>query len=294
MNRIIITWITLLLLVTLCGAQERPLASLLPPPPADQGWRFDIEPESYGPDNLFEYIDGEAELYNDYHFIGMITAVYGKGSDMALSYTVDISELATPLDAFGLYSRHRTPELSFAALGEEATLSELNLRFYQNRYFIQINAGSFEKEVQAEMLRVARVIASSLPPAVPVHELQLLPQADQQPHSLQYFTRGMLGQSVFPAGLMARYLTAGDTLQAFLVLTAETRQSLAAFSAFTASLKERGKLLAERPGRIEMELPYQGRLLAVHHLHWIVGVSGHRSTETGEALIARIISNLGE
>ncbi|HQG46470.1 MAG TPA: hypothetical protein PLG50_12495, partial [bacterium] len=250
MNRMSAAWIALIAVATCCGAQELQLTSLLPAPLADKGWRFDLEPQSYSPDNLFEYIDGEAELYNDYHFVGMVTAAYIKGSDMALSYTVDISELASPLDAFGLYSRHRTPELSFAAIGEEATLSELNLRFYQNRYFVQINAGSFEGEVQDEMLRVARAIVASLPPAAPAHELQLLPQAEQQPHSLQYFTRGMLGQSAFPAGLMARYLVAGDTLQAFLVLTAETRQSLAAFSAFTANLKERGRLIAELPGRI--------------------------------------------
>ncbi|HNW60082.1 MAG TPA: hypothetical protein PKI62_10440 [bacterium] len=277
-----------------CGAQELPLTRLLPQPLAEKGWRFDLEPQTYGPENLFEYIDGEADLYNEYHFIGMATAAFTKGGDMAFSYTVDISEFATPLDAFGLYSRHRTPDLTFTEIGEEATLSELNLRFHQNRYVVQINAGSFEGEVQDEMLRVAHAIAALLPPAAPPHELLLLPREGQQPHSLQYFTQGMLGQSAFPAGLMAAYVAAGDTMQAFLVLTPEARQSLAAFAHFADNLKQRGTLIAEQPGRIEVETPWQGRILGVHHLHWIVGVIGHRKTETGEALVASIIANLGE
>ncbi len=290
---------TLLLLLLLsltagCAAQEMTLINRLPLPVAENGWRFDIEPQSYLPDNLFEYINGEAELYNDYHFVEMATAAYIRGDDMNMTYTVDISDMGTPLDAFGIYSRHRSPGLEYAEIGEEATLSELNIRFYKGRYFVQLNAGSFEETVREEMMRTARGIAGALPGAPPPRELVLLPQADQLPHSLVYYTRGMLGQSLCPAGLMAHYVVQGDTVQAFLVLTASAGESLPAFQAFSAGLKERGTLIAEKPGRIEVETPYQGRLLALHHLHSIVGVMGYKEVETAEALAAGLVANLGE
>ena len=259
------TLILLLALSALCGAQETALLDRLPLPAAGSGWRFDIDPQSYLPDNLFEYIDGEAELYNDYHFAGMATAAYIRGDDMNMTYSVDISDMGTPLNAFGIYSRHRSPGLEYAAIGEEATVSELNIRFYKGRYFVQINAGSFEETVREEMLRTAHAIAESLPGAQPPRELSLLPHENQLPHSLVCYTRGMLGQSLFPAGLMAKFVVASDTVGAFLVLTSSAGESLPAFQGFSASLKERGSLLAESPGRIEVETPYQGRILALHH-----------------------------
>ncbi|HOC24927.1 MAG TPA: hypothetical protein PKJ13_06430 [bacterium] len=284
----------LLALWALCAAQEMPLIDRLPLPANGSGWRFDIEPQSYLPDNLFEYINGEAELYNDYHFAGMATAAYIRGDDMNMTYSVDISDMGTPLDAFGIYSRHRSPELEYAAIGEEATVSELNIRFYKGRYFVQINAGSFEEAVREEMLRTANAIAETLPVAPMPRELALLPQENQLPHSLVYYTRGMLGQSLFPAGLMAKFVVASDTVGAFLVLTSSAGESLPAFQGFSASLKERGSLLAESPGRIEVETPYQGRILALHHLHWIVGVMGYKERETAERLAAGLSANLGE
>jgi hypothetical protein len=294
MKTCFVLFILILLMTAGCGAQETALVDLLPHPDQEKGWVYDIEPQRYGPENLFEYIDGEAELYIDYHFVEMATAAYSKKGDMALTYSVDISELDSPLDAFGLYSRHRTPDLTFAEIGDEAALSELNIRFYQNRFFIQINAGSFEPEVQDEMLRVARTIAGSLPPGAPPRELHLLPLENQQPHSLQYFTKGMLGQAAFPAGLMASYHVDGDTLQAFAVLTKSTSESLPAFAAFAANLKQRGKLIAESAGRIEVETPYQGRILARHHLHSIAVVTSYANSRSAEALLAQLFSNLGE
>ncbi len=284
----------LLALWALCAAQEMPLIDRLPLPANGSGWRFDIEPQSYLPDNLFEYINGEAELYNDYHFVGMATAAYIRGDDMNMTYSVDISDMGTPLDAFGIYSRHRSPELEYAAIGEEATVSELNIRFYKGRYFVQINAGSFEEAVREEMLRTANAIAETLPVAPMPRELALLPQENQLPHSLVYYTRGMLGQSLFPAGLMAKFVVASDTVGAFLVLTSSAGESLPAFQGFSASLKERGSLLAESPGRIEVETPYQGRILALHDLHWIVGVMGYKEREPAERLAAGLSANLGE
>jgi hypothetical protein len=289
----------LAILLTLAAgapAQVTSLQDLLPRPDIENGWRYDVEPASYTADNLFEYIDGEAELYIDYHFAGMASAAYIQGDNMEMTYTVDISDMGSPLDAFGLYSSHRSPNLHYAEIGEEATVSELNVRFFKDRYFVQLNAGSFKKGLYELMLSAACKLAENLPaaPAPAPHELTLLPRQNQLPHSLKYVTKGFLGQSAFPAGLIAHYAAKGDTLQAFIVLTTTTEQSLPAFAAFAASLKERGTLLEQTSSRIEVEMPHQGRILAQHHLHWIAGVIGHKETKTAEILLADLLSNLGE
>lgn len=270
------------------------LSALLPAPDSANGWRFDVAPRLYTPDDLFEYINGEAELYNDYHFTAMATAAYIQGDDLDMTWTLDISEMSTPLDAFGIYSSGRTPDLHFAPIGQEATISDLNIRFYQGRFYVQLNAGSFDAKLQSIMMEQARLLAARLPQSESPRELAILPLENQLPHSLKYTTRGFLGQSTFPAGFAAHYRIGDETLQGFVVLTATSEESLAAFARFAASLKGRGTVLEEGPGRIEVETPYQGRILAVHHLHWITGVMGHKAAAPARALLAELLANLGE
>ena len=139
------------------------------------------------------------------------------------------------------------------------------------------------------MLRTANAIAETLPVAPMPRELALLPQENQLPHSLVYYTRGMLGQSLFPAGLMAKFVVASDTVGAFLVLTSSAGESLPAFQGFSASLKERGSLLAEA-GRSSESLT-RVAFWRCTHLHWIVGVWGIRERDRGEAC-GRLSANL--
>lgn len=270
------------------------LSALLPATDSANGWRFDVAPRLYTPDDLFEYINGEAELYNDYHFKAMVTAAYIQGEDLEMTWTLDISDMGSPLDAFGIYSSGRTPELQFAPIGEEATISDLNIRFYQGRYFVQLNAGSFDEKLRAIMMEQARLLAARLPQSESPRELGILAPANQLPHSLKYTTRGFLGQSTFPAGLAAQYRIGDETIQGFVVLTATSEESLAAFARFAASLKGRGSVLEEKAGLIEVETPYQGRILAVHHLHWITGVMGHKAAAPAHSLLAELLANLGE
>ena len=64
-------------------ASENPLLQYIPDITADGQWQVDFEPELYTPENLFEYINGEAEHYIDYHFKHMLTASWINVDDEA-------------------------------------------------------------------------------------------------------------------------------------------------------------------------------------------------------------------
>ncbi len=290
----IIHWVLGCMLIAGYPLDAASLDHYLPIPDRAQGWQFDVEPTRYTEENLFEYINGEAELYHDYGFVEMITAAYVRGEEYSFTYSVDIYHMGSPLNSFGIYSSYRHPGANLMDLGAEATVSELNLRFYKGPFFVQINAGSLAPELHALMIETARWIAEQMPASTRPMELGFLPAADQIESSLKYITRGFLGQSVFPAGLTALYDAGSDTLQAFVVLTKTAAEAERAFQVYGSHLRTRGKELAAAPGEVEADIPHQGRVLAVRHLHWIVGCIGHQERRSADTLIGHLLTALGE
>ena len=61
----------------------------------------------YGADNLYDFINGGAEVYVEYGFAQVITQEYVKGDD---SIIFTIYEMGSPEAAFGIFSYNRTPQ----------------------------------------------------------------------------------------------------------------------------------------------------------------------------------------
>lgn len=293
--RFIISCAAALLISACCAfSSEGALERYLPPPDSSRGWRFDIEPTRYSTDNLFEYINGEAELYHDYGFVDMVTAAYIRGDDFSFTYTIDLYDMGTPLNSFGIYSSYRNPGANLVEIGAEASVSELNIRFYLGRFFVQMNAGSLTPELHQIMVEQAQWMAAHLPSSPPPLEIGFMPAEDQIKGSLKYITKGFLGQAAFPGGLQAFYAIDGDTLQAFLVLTQTAAEAEKSFHVYTNHLKTRGKVLTITSSEVEAEMPYQGRITALRHLHWITGCMGYKARKTADRLLQHLMTTLGE
>ena len=97
-------------------APEKPadLAALLP---SLEGWSLSEAVQNFLPDTLFEYIDGAAESYLAYNFQGLVVGQYKKDGAPSQELTVEIYDLGSPRNAFGIYSMERYPESQFLQLG---------------------------------------------------------------------------------------------------------------------------------------------------------------------------------
>ncbi len=263
---------------------ESAVTDFIPEPDFAPGWKWDFEPEVYVPDNLYEYINGEAELYNSYTFEKMVTGSYVNSRDDMQTITVDIYDMGSPLDAFGIYSRFRRPGLEFAEIGGEAIVSEYNVRFYKGQYFVQVNSGSREDEMQVLVRDLANDIAAELPGADSPDELTLLPQPGQQPHTLTYHTSGFMGLEAFNNALAADYVVPGDTLMVFVILADDKDKTMMALAAFKESVSQRGRVLTTEP-HFSGELSYQGKVMVDICGNQLVGAGGFQKSESAHNLI---------
>ncbi len=272
--------------------------SLIPRPEGAAGWQWDLEPEIYYPETLFEYIDGEAEHYNDYNFVEMVSASHSRVEDQYASFTIDIYDMGSSLNAFGIYSSHRRPELTFEKIGEEAIVSELNIMFYKGRFFVQVSAGSMEEVVTSAIKKQAEQLASRIEAAAPPVELALLPAEGQVPNTLKYLARGLLAQAAFEHAMEAGYNLPSGQCRAFIVLKESEEQALQALNQFRESLIRQGQYSeqggAGDPSNLIADTEYYGRIIAKSCSNFVVGVVEFSELEEAKVLLENILLSISK
>ena len=271
--------------------------SLMPAPDTAAGWQWDLEPEMYDPETLFEYINGEAEHYNDYDFVEMVTASHSRTDDEFASFTIDIYDMGSPLNAFGIYSSHRRPELTFESIGGEAIVSELNIMFYKGRFFVQVSAGSMEEVVTSAIKKQAEQLASRIDATPAPAEITLLPAEGQIPHTLVFLPSGLLAQAVFENALEAEYNLPSGQCTAFIVLKDNADEAQQALNQFRESLIRQGQYTelggAGDPSNLIADTQYYGTITAKAYLTYVVGVVEYSDQNEAKALLDNILLNLG-
>jgi hypothetical protein len=117
--------------------------------------------------DLYRYMDGGADLYLKYGLVAMAHREYKRAG---VELTVDVFDMGSPLQAFGMYSAERSPEYHFIDIGAEGYSSESTLNFLQGRYYVRLSA--FGDGAAAALDKCARAISGKIGgdrslPAVP-------------------------------------------------------------------------------------------------------------------------------
>jgi len=165
------------------------IKQLLPEDNEISDWKRDAPAELYSKDHLYDYIDGGADIFLEYGFRQVVTQTYAHGDE---EIVIDIYEMADADAAFGIYSIRRDPQQPTLDLGDDATLYDYQLSFWQNRYFVVITAFKSDSATQDKLKWFAAVIARKIRRhANPPQLLSLLPEDGLIPRSCCYI-RGPL------------------------------------------------------------------------------------------------------
>ena len=156
----------------------------------------------YGPDNLYEYMDGAADIFVLY---GIRQMLHIDMRAQAADLSVDVFDMGSADTAFGMYAAERSPDFHFIAIGAEGYQYEGMLNFLQGRYYVKLLG--FGDGADANLETVARAISerigmSSTLPAL----LAKLPMENRKPHSEQYIPADPLGHPFLGPAYAAAYL----------------------------------------------------------------------------------------
>jgi len=200
----VIAWAFLLVALTVPAMAQLPDCAAVP------GWKQDGEQRAYEPDNLFDYMNGNAEGYNLYRFVGMKGITCKCGED---TIVIDISEMADPEYAFGIFAANRDPRQPTEKLGTIGQISPRKAVFVKDKYYVEL-AASPEKDHREALRAFAGILeknlqgSSSLPP-----ELSWFPKAGLVPESARLVPESVLGLRMLERGYVAQY----DVGKAFVV-----------------------------------------------------------------------------
>jgi len=183
-----LAWVIAIVMIALCacgapiGKGPAP-QDLLPASGAVAGWERSGEVEIYVPDDLFNYMDGQAELFFVYNFEKLAVQEYQRGEEGPI--IVEVYQVASPADAYGLFSFYATGQPIELGTGGAVEPGRL-ISFWQGRFYARVFAyGEVERE---SLSALARQVAAGMPEEGGLPELVTrLPQENLVPGSARFF-----------------------------------------------------------------------------------------------------------
>jgi hypothetical protein len=278
------------------SAAERTLEAFLP---ADcvSGWAMDGKVTTYTPENLYKYIDGEAELYLPYGFRKAATAMYVKPGSKDVGVVVNIFEMGSLLDAFGIYANYRSPTLEQIKVGTEGFLDESQLMFYQDRYFVQIEASGAPSQDGLLFRSCAETISRNLPDEKEKPgELEFLKMPGTLPLTERYYAAGLLGHGFFGKGLTAEVIIGETRLKSLIILGSSEEAGRKVFTEYGKYLEKSGatpRISIEKGGTILHVIDPLYKGVVLHQSgRYVVGVVGLKEPRDGDGIVAHLLKRL--
>ena len=157
------------------------------------GYTLVHESRVYASQDLWDFIDGAADLFVSYGFVDLHIAYY-RTTD-GREFRVEVYRHDSAENAFGMYSQERAPE----------------------PYYVKISANKTGDAAARELEKIARALATRLAqPGDWPAALALLPTQGRVKNSEQYITESYLGYTFLHGAFQAQY-TQGRSFEVFVI-----------------------------------------------------------------------------
>jgi hypothetical protein len=209
MKSIFLAALLLLALAVPPAGAEDPRHPVLESLAAKGEWKL-LEPaRTFGPGNLYEEIDGEAELYLPYGMERLTVAVLGGSARPGSEVRLELFRMASSLDAFGIWSQYRYPDQEVLLIPpSEAIVSDASADFFRGETFVRVRSkpgdGS-RNDVVGIATEIVALLAGSGSPPEEAQAMDGLP--GRVSGSILYQKRSMLGYECLAPGFEAKFST---------------------------------------------------------------------------------------
>ncbi len=167
------------------------------------------QPAFYDSPTLYQYMDGAADVFQIYDVQALFHQDF-KGGPADL--TVDIFDMGSLENAFGMYAAERSPKYDFVGVGAEGYRNEGLLNFFQDRYYVKL--AGFGEGANAALQEFAAAISKRIGDdrRFPI-QLSKLPKAHRIPRTEKYLPKDPLGHPFLGPAYQAAYrLESGERI----------------------------------------------------------------------------------
>ena len=238
------------------------------------GWKKAAPPDAYDKSNLFDYIDGGAELYISYNFQKLLAVRYMGAGDEEI--VIDMFDMGNSYNAFGLFSHGREREDGLMGQGSEYNAGLL--AFWKDRFYVSTLAYPETEEKKKIVLGLGRRLADAVPKEgelPPV--IGLLPKPNLIPESVRYFHHYIWLNSHFfianenillidaqTQAVLAKYKTDGKPVPLLIALYPDEAKAKQAEQSFLRNyLKDAPGRMAQMPDGLWTGCRLEGNRLSI-------------------------------
>lgn len=204
----------LLLTLQTVPAQSKSIQSIVTIPPTLKPLN---SPEVFGPDTLYEKINGQAELYLAAGFVRLKSQWFGEAEDAASMFEVYIYHMSDPLSAFSVFSVQRTEDVQTSDVAPFAYTTENSLYLLHGPYYVEMISAVSSEKLLSQMASLARNFIKDTPvDMTSIDGLRLFPKKNLDQDSITLIAQDAFGFDRLDRVYTATYNIDGGKVTAFI------------------------------------------------------------------------------
>jgi hypothetical protein len=250
------------------------------------GWKLQEDQRIYSSKDLWELIDGAADIFLSYDFKDLRIAEYSNKDQII---RVELYRQSSTDNAYGIYTAERMPDYPQVSVGSQGYKSQGVLNFLSGNYYVKImTAGAVEAEEDAIArlaVRINDILAQ--PVGLPV-VLTLFPEEGKEELSDAYIAQNFLGYSFLHSAFTTKYKTEGG-FQLFIIKdSVEELQKM--LDEYTKMLKDEKPVMKDN--LIIAKDPYNGTIFMQKKGEYLVGAMNTDKEAIAADYIQRVIQKI--
>lgn len=221
------------------------------PPIELPGWQVPDNVRLFDATNLWQKIDGRADLYLAYDMSTLTFGTYRGDNGPALDvYWYDMTEVD---NAFGIYQSEYGGHPEAVDVGRSGYRAGSGVFFWKGAHYVRVEAADQTPELSVAARAVAAALAAAIPDdGQPLWADALLPQVNRLPDSFEYHGSDAFGMDFLSAVFSADYQTNGERYGLFVHRAASPDAAATTLAQYARFFEEYGKVLnrggGEEPG----------------------------------------------
>ncbi|OQX95581.1 hypothetical protein B6I21_04670 [candidate division KSB1 bacterium 4572_119] len=242
--------------------------------PTIKSFTPESEVAKYNPETLYEYINGGADVFLSFGFKELLTKDF---SYQELQFSVDIYDMGSRVNGFGIYKVERPVDANFLKIGVEAVVSPpYQCLLLKDSYYVKINIfeGEFRQESGKDILRK---VSAALPGSdKQPTEFSVLPVKNKIAYSEGYSREAFLGIDLLERCVYAKYKKDSASFRYFSIVSIKEEPSKITWQKISEKWKhaEAGKSTV-----LYKKIPYKGYTGIILSGDKILGVADCKNLE---------------
>ena len=254
--------------------------------PEIAGWKIQEDPRVYNSGDLWELINGAADIFLSYYFQDLHVAEYSNKDQLI---RVELYRHSTLANTYGIYTAERMPDYPQVRMGAQGYKSQGVLNFMTGNYYVKVMSAGLTEADENTIAQVAEKVNAKLAqPAGLPEEISLLPATGRVYLSDAYIAQNFLGYSFFRAAFTAKYGEQGEVQLFIIRLTPAEIEKM--IEQYTTTIKE--DRVQQKNGFFVFDDPFNGPVYLKHKGNVLAGVLNAGDETTALDLINKATETL--